>query len=75
MFLSKGTTTYWFRVFDPETGSILTRKPNGIPGERFRYCNFIETLGDAVQAVVDLADIIAENLTVVRSQVSSKEVK
>jgi hypothetical protein len=76
MFLSKGVTTYWFRVFDPETGCILTRKPNGIPGARFRYCKFIETLGDAVQAVVDLADIIAENLPVVRSQVSPiKEVK
>jgi hypothetical protein len=38
MFLSKGTTTYWFRA-------------------------------------VDLADIIAENLPVVRSRVSSREVK
>jgi hypothetical protein len=76
MELDSGATTYWFKVSDPETGYVLTHKTSGMTGERLRYFKFIETFRDAVQAVVDLADIIAEKLPVVRSQVSLiKEVK
>jgi hypothetical protein len=76
MELDSGATTYWFKVSDPETGYILTHKTSGMTGERLRYFKLIETFRDAVQAVVDLADIIAEKLPVLRSQVSLiKEVK
>jgi hypothetical protein len=76
MELDSGATTYWFKVSDPETGYVLTHKTSGMTGERLRYFKLIETFRDAVQAVVDLADIIAEKLPVVRSQVSLiKEVK
>jgi len=76
MVLSSGATTYWFKVSDPETGYVLTHKTSGMTGERLRYFKLIETFRDAVQAVVDLADIIAKKLPVVRSQVSLiKEVK
>jgi hypothetical protein len=71
MELDSGATTYWFKVSDPETGYVLTHKTSGMTGERLRYFKLIETFRDAVQAVVDLADIIAEKLPVVRSQVSS----
>jgi hypothetical protein len=68
--------TYWFKVSDPETGYVLTHKTSSMTGERLRYFKFIETFRDAVQAVVDLADIIAEKLPVGRSQVTSlKEVE
>jgi hypothetical protein len=70
MVLSSGATTYWFKVSDPETGYVLTHKTSGMTGERLRYFKRIETFRDAVQAVVDLADIIAKKLPVVRSQVS-----
>ena len=69
MVLGSGATTYWFKVSDPETGYVLTHKTFGMTGERLRYFKLIETFRDAVQAVVDLADIIAEKLLVVRSQV------
>jgi hypothetical protein len=76
MELDSGATTYWFKVSDPETGYVLTHKTSGMTGERLRYFKLIETFRDAVQAVVDLADIIAEKLPVVRSQVLSlKEVQ
>jgi len=76
MELDSGATTYWFKVSDPETGYVLTHKTSGMTGERLRYFKLIETFRDAVQAVVDLADIIAEKLPVVRNQVSLiKEVK
>jgi hypothetical protein len=76
MVWSSGATAYWFKVSDPETGYVLTHKTSGMTGERLRYFKLIETFRDAVQAVVDLADIIAEKLPVVRSQVSLiKEVK
>jgi hypothetical protein len=76
MELDSGATTYWFKVSDPETGYVLTHKTSGMTGERLRYFKLIETFRDAVQAVADLADIIAEKLPVVRSQVSPiKEVK
>jgi hypothetical protein len=76
MELDSGATTYWFKVSDPETGYVLTHKTSGMTGERLRYFKLIETFRDAVQAVVDLADIIAEKLPIVRSQVSlTKEVK
>jgi hypothetical protein len=76
MELDSGATTYWFKVSDPETGYVLTHKTSGMTGERLRYFKLIETFRDAVQAIVDLADIIAEKLPVVRSQVSLiKEVK
>jgi len=76
MVLGSGATTYWFKVSDPETGYVLTHKTSGMTGERLRYFKLIETFRDAVQAVVDLADIIAEKLPVVRSQVPLiKEVK
>jgi len=76
MELDSGATTYWFKVSDPETGYVLTHKTSGMTGERLRYFKLIETFRDAVQAVVDLADIIAEKLPVMRSQVSLiKEVK
>jgi hypothetical protein len=71
MELDSGATTYWFKVSDPETGYVLTHKTSGMTGERLRYFKLIETFRDAVQAVVDLADIIAEKLPVVRSQVLS----
>ena len=67
--------TYWFKVSDPQTGCVLTHETDNLTGEKLHYCRFVETLRDAVRAIVDLADIIAENLPVVRSQVSSKEVK
>jgi len=74
--LGNGATVYWFRICDPETGYVLTHKTSGMTGERLRYFKLIETFRDAVQAVVDLADIIAEKLPIVRSQVSlAKEVK
>ena len=73
MELDSGATTYWFKVSDPETGYVLTHKTSGMTGERLRYFKLIETFNDAVRAVVDLADIIAEKLPVVRSQVSSLE--
>jgi len=72
MVLSSGVTTYWFKVSDPETGYVLTHKTSGMTGERLRYFKLIKTFRDAVQAVVDLADIIAENLPAVRSQASSR---
>jgi hypothetical protein len=76
MELDSGATTYWFKVSDPETGYVLTHKTFGMTGERLRYFKLIETFRDAVQAIVDLADIIAEKLPVVRSQISLiKEVK
>jgi len=76
MVWSSGATAYWFKVSDPETGYVLTHKTSGMTGERLRYFKLIETFRDAVQAVVDLADIIAEKLPVVRSQVPLiKEVK
>jgi hypothetical protein len=76
MELDSGATTYWFKVSDPETGYVLTHKTSGMTGERLRYFKLIETFRDAVQAVVDLADIIAKKLPVVRGQVSLiKEVK
>jgi hypothetical protein len=76
MVWSSGATAYWFKVSDPETGYVLTHKTSGVTGERLRYFKLIETFGDAAQAVVDLADIIAEKLLVVRSQVQSlKEVQ
>jgi hypothetical protein len=76
MELDSGATAYWFKVSDPETGYVLTHKTSGMTGERLRYFKLIETFRDAVQAVVDLADIIAEKLPIVRSQVSlTKEVK
>jgi hypothetical protein len=76
MELDSGATTYWFKVSDPETGYVLTHKTSGMTGERLRYFKLIETFRDAVQAVVDLADIIAEKLPVVRSQIQFiKEVK
>jgi hypothetical protein len=62
MELDSGATTYWFKVSDPETGYVLTHKTSGMTGERLRYFKLIETFRDAVQAVVDLADIIAEKL-------------
>jgi hypothetical protein len=71
MVWSSGATAYWFKVSDPETGYVLTHKTSGMTGERLRYFKLIETFRDAVQAVVDLADIIAEKLPVVRSQVPS----
>jgi hypothetical protein len=68
--------TYWFKVSDPQTGCVLTHKTSSMTGERLRYFKFIETFRDAVQAVVDLADIIAEKLPFGRSRVTSlKEVK
>jgi hypothetical protein len=72
MVWSSGATAYWFKVSDPETGYVLTHKTSGMTGERLRYFKLIETFRDAVQAVVDLADIIAKKLPVVRSQVSSR---
>jgi hypothetical protein len=76
MVLGSGATTYWFKVSDPETGYVLTHKTSGMTGERLRYFKLIETFRDAVQAVVDLADTIAEKLPVVRGQISLiKEVK
>jgi len=76
MELDSGATAYWFKVSDPETGYVLTHKTSGMTGERLRYFKLIETFRDAVQAVADLADIIAEKLLVVRSQVLSlKEVQ
>jgi hypothetical protein len=76
MELDSGATAYWFKVSDPETGYVLTHKTSGMTGERLRYFKLIETFRDAVQAVVDLADIIAEKLPIVRGQVSLiKEVK
>jgi hypothetical protein len=66
--LGNGATVYWFRICDPETGYVLTHR-SGMTGERLRYFKLIETFRDAVQAVVDLADIIAKKLPVVRSQV------
>jgi hypothetical protein len=76
MVLGSGATTYWFKVSDPETGYVLTYKTSGMTGERLRYFKLIETFRDAVQAVVDLADIIAKKLPVVRSQVLTlKKVK
>ena len=76
MELGSGATTYWFKVSDPETGYVLTHKTSGMTGERLRYFKLIETFRDAVQAIVDLANIIAKKLPVVRSQVSLiKEVK
>jgi len=76
MELDSGATTYWFKVSDPETGYVLTHKTSGMTGERLRYFKLIETFRDAVQAVVDLADIITKKLPVVRSQVLSlKEVQ
>jgi len=76
MELDSGATTYWFKVSDPETGYVLTHKTSGMTGERLRYFKLIETFRDAVQAVIDLADIIAKKLPVVRGQVSLiKEVK
>ena len=76
MELGSGATTYWFKISDPETGYVLTHKTSGMTGERLRYFKLIETFRDAVQAVVDLADIIATKLPVVRGQVSLiKEVK
>jgi hypothetical protein len=69
MVLGSGATAYWFKVSDPETGYVLTHKTSSMTGERLRYFKLIETFRDAVQAVVDLADIIAEKLLVVRSQV------
>ncbi len=76
MELDSGATAYWFKVSDPETGYVLTHKTSGMTGERLRYFKLIETFRDAVQAVVDLADIIAEKLLAVRSQVLSlKEVQ
>jgi hypothetical protein len=71
MELDNGATVYWFKVSDPETGYVLTHKTSGMTGERLRYFRLIETFRDAVQAVVDLADIIAKKLPVVRSQVHS----
>jgi hypothetical protein len=70
MVLGSGATAYWFKVSDPETGYVLTHKTSGMTGERLRYFKLIETFRDAVQAVVDLADIIAKKLPVVRGQVS-----
>ena len=76
MELGSGATTYWFKVSDPETGYVLTHKTSSMTGERLRYFKLIETFRDAVQAIVDLADIIATKLPVVRGQVSLiKEVK
>jgi len=76
MELDSGATTYWFKVSDPETGYVLTHKTSGMTGERLRYFKLIEAFRDAVQAVVDLADIITEKLPVVRSQVLTfKEVQ
>jgi hypothetical protein len=72
MELDSGATAYWFKVSDPETGYVLTHKTASsvMTGERLRYFKLIETFRDAVQAVVDLADIIAKKLPVVRGQVS-----
>lgn len=68
--------TYWFKVSDPQTGCVLTHETDNLTGEKLHYCRFIETLGDAVQAIVDLADIIAEKLPSGRSRVTSlKEVE
>jgi hypothetical protein len=75
MELDSGATTYWFKVSDPETGYVLTHKTFGMTGERLRYFKLIETFGGVVQAVVDLADIIASKLPVVRSKSPIKEVK
>ena len=72
MELDSGATAYWFKVSDPETGYVLTHKTSGMTGERLRYFKLIETFRDAVRAVVDLADIIAEKLPVVCSQVASR---
>jgi hypothetical protein len=75
MVWSSGATAYWFKVSDPETGYVLTHKTSGMTGERLRYFKLIETFGGVVQAVVDLADIIASKLPVVRSKSPIKEVK
>jgi hypothetical protein len=69
MVLGSGATAYWFKVSDPETGYVLTHKTSGMIGERLRYFKLIETFRDTVEAIVHLADIIAEKLPVVRSQV------
>jgi hypothetical protein len=62
--------TYWFKVTDPRTGCVLTHRTNNLTGEKLSYCRFMATLRDAVQAIVDLADIIAEKLPVACPQIS-----
>jgi len=62
-----GATAYWFKVSDPETGFVLTHNPTNTTGAKLRYYKLIETFADAVKAVVELADIIAEKLPMIRA--------
>jgi len=63
-----GATAYWFKVSDPESGFVLTHNPSNLTGAKLRYYKLIETFEDVVQAIVELADIVAEKLPVVRSK-------
>ena len=59
-----GATGYWFRVFDPETGFVLTHNPDR---RELSYYKLIESIEDAKCAVIQLADMIAERLPVIRT--------
>jgi len=56
-------TGYWFTVTDPETGFVLTHNPDK---RSLSYYKHIESEIDAKVAIVQLANIIATRLPVVR---------
>jgi len=62
--LGNGATCYWFRVFDYETGFVLTHNPDK---KELSYYKFIESIDDVKCAVIQIADMIAERLPVIRT--------
>jgi len=68
--LGYGTTGYWFTITDPETGFVLTHDSDK---RSLSYYKYIESETDAEAAIIQLADIIAARLPVVRKICESYE--